>query len=66
MCGFLQPVFGGLGVNIKVSSILIASFVLSGCATKYSEVPVAKNFETTEQHVLQAAKHWDLINKKGL
>src|SRR5450830_1080009 len=34
---------------------------IAGCATPYSEVPIAKNFPTTSQEKLQAASHWGLI-----
>lgn len=34
---------------------------LSGCATPYSEAPLATNFATTKQQKLQAAAHWNVI-----
>lgn len=48
-------------VNVKVTTILACILALAGCATPYSEVPVAKNFPTTSQEKLQAASHWGLI-----
>lgn len=54
----------GSVVKTNIIFFMGMGLMLSGCTSIYSEVPAAKNFETTEQHVLQAAKHWDLINKK--
>lgn len=41
-------------------SLLLGLFFI-GCATPYSEAPIATNFENTEQHKLQAGAHWDII-----
>jgi hypothetical protein len=35
--------------------------ILSGCATPYSEAPLATNFPATKQQKLQAAAHWNVI-----
>lgn len=47
--------------NVKISAILACMLTIAGCATPYSEVPIAKNFPTTSQEKLQAASHWGLI-----
>lgn len=47
--------------NTKRISAIACMLALTGCATPYSEVPVAKNFPTTAQEKLQAAAHWTLI-----
>ncbi|AKR42905.1 hypothetical protein [Methylophilus sp. TWE2] len=54
------------GGVVKTNTIFLIgmALIVSACTPKYSEVPTAKNFENTEQHVLQAAKHWDLINNE--
>lgn len=51
-------------MKVKLFFLISTALMASACTPKYSEVPAAKNFENTDQHVLQAAKHWDLINKK--
>lgn len=61
---FYSQYLRGLGVNIKVGTILLASFVLGGCAPKFSEVPNATNFERSNQRVLQAAHHWTIVNNE--
>lgn len=39
-----------------------AAILLTGaCATPYSPAPLATNFETSKQHKLQAASHWNTI-----
>lgn len=35
--------------------------VLAGCATQFSEAPLATNFPTSKQPKLQAASHWNVI-----
>ncbi|NWG32755.1 MAG: hypothetical protein HXY29_14870 [Rhodocyclaceae bacterium] len=37
--------------------------ILAGCATPYSEAPLATNFPTMKQEKVQAAAHWDIIAK---
>ena len=43
-------------------AVVIAA-MLAGCATPYSEVPLATNFPTTKQEKVQAAAHWNIIAK---
>lgn len=40
---------------------LAAGVLLAGCATSYSEAPIASNFATTKQQKLQAGSHWNAI-----
>ena len=35
--------------------------IVAGCATPYSEAPLATNFPTSKQPKLQAAAHWNVI-----
>ncbi len=42
-------------------TLLLSSFILSGCATPFSEAPMAINFANSEQHKLQAGAHWESI-----
>lgn len=35
--------------------------LFAGCATPYSEAPLATNFPTSKQQKLQAAAHWNVI-----
>lgn len=48
--------------RLMISTMSLA--VIAACTTKYAEVPTPTNFENSEQKVLQAANHWNLINKK--
>lgn len=45
--------------NILSAGLALA--LLGGCATQYSETPLATNFPTEKQHKLQAGSHWGLI-----
>lgn len=54
----------GSVVKANIIFLIGMASMVSACTPKYSEVPTAKNFENTDQHVLQAAKHWDLINNE--
>ncbi|MFZ6777537.1 hypothetical protein ACO0LD_11975 [Undibacterium sp. Ji83W] len=47
----------------KFLPIALAAALLAGCATPYSETPLAGNFPTTTQNKLQAASHWLVIAK---
>jgi len=47
----------------KLLPAAIAAMMLAGCATQYSETPLAGNFATTKQNKLQASSHWLLIAK---
>lgn len=58
-----QSIKGG-AVKANIIFLIGMASMVSACTPKYSEVPTAKNFENTDQHVLQAAKHWDLINNE--
>lgn len=49
---------------MKICSLcttLVVSALMAGCATPYSETPLATNFPTTKQQKLQAANHWNVI-----
>lgn len=51
---------------MKVQTTGAAMFIaamLAGCATPYSEAPLATNFPTTKQEKVQAAAHWNVIAK---
>ncbi|MCX7945611.1 MAG: hypothetical protein N2557_01365 [Hydrogenophilus sp.] len=39
------------------------SLLAAGCATPYSEVPIAVNFPTSQQEKLQSAHHWRVIGQ---
>lgn len=45
----------------SVVAALVYLPLLAGCASPYSEAPLATNFSTTKQSKLQAASHWNLI-----
>lgn len=46
----------------KNSLFFVTSIALAtGCATPYSEAPLATNFPTSKQEKLQAAAHWNRI-----
>ena len=40
---------------------LAATALVTGCATPYSEAPLATNFPSTKQPKIQAAAHWNVI-----
>lgn len=44
-------------------SLLLGSLIFSGCATPFSEAPMATNFANSEQVKLQAGAHWESIAK---
>lgn len=44
-----------------IPAVIAFTAVLSGCATPYSEAPLATNFPTNKQQKLQAASHWNVI-----
>ncbi|MFN3883789.1 MAG: hypothetical protein ACK4Q4_03390 [Rhodocyclaceae bacterium] len=46
-----------------MGAAFVATTALAGCATPYSEAPLATNFPTTKQEKIQAAAHWDIIAK---
>lgn len=52
-------------MNVYIAAAALATTViaLAGCATPYSEVPLATNFPTTKQEKVQAAAHWNVIAK---
>jgi len=50
-------------INIKISLIFLLAALSTACAPRYSSVPSATTFESSEQSKLQAAKHWELIAK---
>ena len=45
----------------NVSAAILGALIISGCAARHSEVPLATNFPTTKQEKLQAASHWEVI-----
>lgn len=45
----------------KLLPVALAAALLGGCATQYSEAPLAGNFATSKQNKLQASQHWLLI-----
>lgn len=47
--------------NTTLAGLLVLAALAAGCATPYSEAPLATNFETTKQHKLQTAAHWTTI-----
>ncbi|WP_068803276.1 hypothetical protein [Thauera phenolivorans] len=42
-------------------SAAAAAMLATACATPYAPAPLATNFETSKQHKLQAAAHWNTI-----
>ncbi len=48
---------------MKRSIVLATALVIlmSGCATPYSQAPIPKNYQHTEQLKLQAGEHWKVI-----
>ncbi len=52
-------------MRYKYIPVVISVALLSACYNpKYSATPAATNFERTEQNVVQAAHHWNLINNQ--
>lgn len=49
-------------VHTTGAAVVVAA-MLAGCATPYSEAPLATNFPTTKQEKVQAAAHWNVIAK---
>lgn len=47
----------------KFLPVALSAALLAGCATPYTETPLAGNFPTTTQNKLQAASHWLVIAK---
>lgn len=47
----------------KIAAALGAALLTAGCATPYSEAPLATNFASSKQQKLQAASHWNLISR---
>ena len=45
----------------RLLSALAMTAMIAGCATPYSEAPLATNFPTSKQQKLQAAAHWNAI-----
>ena len=45
----------------RLLSALAIAAMIAGCATPYSEAPLATNFPTSKQPKLQAAAHWNAI-----
>lgn len=47
--------------GIRFATALLCLPLIAGCATPYSEAPLATNFATTKQPKLQTAAHWNVI-----
>lgn len=45
----------------KLLSALVITAMIAGCATPYSEAPLATNFPSSKQPKLRAAAHWNAI-----
>jgi hypothetical protein len=50
--------------KLSVLGVSIISLGLISCTAKYANTPTATNFETTQQQVLQAAHHWNVIGER--
>lgn len=48
-------------LNKHIIITTLSAMVMTGCATPYSEAPLATNFPTTKQPKLQTASHWNAI-----
>ena len=48
--------------KLPLATAIVA--LLAGCATQYSEAPLATKFAVTNQAKLQAAAHWTLIGRE--
>lgn len=46
-----------------ISALFAVAAFVGGCATPFSEAPLATNFSTTKQQKAQAAGHWNVIAK---
>lgn len=44
-------------------ALLLSSVIFGGCATPFSEAPMATNFANSEQIKVQAGAHWESIAK---
>jgi len=44
-----------------IGAALALTAIVAGCATPYSEAPLATNFPTSKQPKVQAAAHWNTI-----
>lgn len=47
--------------KLIAASITLALVGVSGCATRYADVPAPTRFENAQQQKLQAASHWQII-----
>jgi len=48
---------------ILSSTVIISLLSFNACSYKYTESPLATNFETSKQKKLQAASHWKIISE---
>ena len=48
-------------IRTRFVTALLCLPLCAGCATPYSEAPLAQNFPTSKQPKLQAAAHWNVI-----
>lgn len=47
--------------RFMIVGMAVALAGLTGCASRYADVPAPTRFENAKQHKLQAAQHWQLI-----
>lgn len=45
----------------SLTAAAAAALLTTACATPFAPAPLATNFETSKQHTLQAAAHWNTI-----
>ncbi len=48
-------------MHTRLLAAAAAATLATACATPYAPAPLATNFETSKQHTLQAAAHWNTI-----
>ena len=48
-------------MNKSLIAAALAAMLATACATPHAPAPLATNFETSKQHKLQAAAHWNTI-----
>ena len=46
-------------MNKSLIAAALAAMLATACATPHAPAPLATNFETSKQHKLQAAAHWN-------
>ncbi|MFV8823646.1 hypothetical protein ACNKW1_02885 [Thauera sp. WH-2] len=48
---------------LTAAAVAATALLATACATPFAPAPLATNFETSKQHKLQAAAHWNAIAK---